>query len=191
MVAIVSATDKIQIQKRTIVYSPIYVNGMKADTNKTGSYVLFYIFTKTPDLTVQIAPKSCIVESLDRIGKEYDFTFVKIGNFSNGAPSRHSSNKGDLIKNDGNRSPAARHAQDTLIKHPDLYCHFIMVVLSPDTVEKHLEKALEGIVSAIGNKQERILAAPGKWNTPIQLVPSAVISKKLSERIITQIGKKP
>lgn len=185
----VTPQNKAEIQNRTIVYEPIYVNNMTPN-NTQGSYVLFYIFTKTADkLQLTLGANSCIVETLDTLGKKYDHTFVKIGNFSSGSKSRWQSNKGDLIKNDGNRSPAARHSQDVLIMYPDLYCHFIMVVLSPDTVEKNLEESLSGIVSAIHNKQEKIIIPPGKWNLPVTLVKTANISKKIAKRINDKLSK--
>lgn len=185
----VTPQNKSEIQARTVVYNPIYVNNMKPE-HTSGSYVLFYIFTKTSvPLQIPTSSTTCTVEALDKLGKKYEHTFVKIGNFASGSKSRWSSNKGDLIKNDGNRSPAARHSQDVLINYADLYCHFIMVVLSPDTVERHLEEALTGIVSAIHNKQEKVLIPPGKWQTPIQLKSSEKISAKLASKINSKIAK--
>lgn len=175
------------IQDRTVVYDPVYVNDMTPNNTK-GSYVLFYVFSESPklDKLAAYSGNSCIVEFLNKISKGADHTFIKIGNFANGAKSRWNSNKGDLIKIDGNRSPAARHSQDVLIEYPDLYLHFMMVVVSEDTVEKNLEEALRGIV-AVSNKQERVAAPPGKWRTPVSLARKAMLSKKTSEKINSKL----
>ena len=185
----VTPEDRLQIQKRTIVYNPIYVNNMK-ETDLKGSYVLFYIFTKSSSKIANYSNNKCIIEFLNSVGKQHENTFVKIGNYASGSKSRWSSNKGDLIKNDGNRSPAARHSQDVLLNYPDLYLHFIMVVVSPDTVEKNLEDALSGIIE-IHNKPEKITtSAAGKWNLPIVFSSTAKVSKKITDKIAASMAAK-
>lgn len=190
MATVITPQNKSEIQKRTVVYSPIYVNGTGPGLMK-GCYTLFYIFTDSANkLNLSYSPSTCIIKTLDNYAQRIPHTFVKIGNFASGAKSRHDSNKGDLIKNDGNRSPAARHSQDVLIANPNLFLHFIMVVLTDDPVEKHLEEALQGEVTAIHNKVEKTVAPPGKWNPPVPLVPKADISLKLAEKINPNKDKK-
>lgn len=189
MALVITPEQKQSIQKRTVVYSPIYVNGMTPD-HRIGAYVLFYIFRDTDTPLTYTQTSRCIVEYLEDLGNKHphrEHTFVKIGNYSSGAKSRHDSNKGDMIKNDGNRSPAAKHAQDTLIANADLYLHFIMIVLSPDPTEKNLEEALVGIVKTIGNKQGKVILPAGKWNPPIALTQKASISNKLAQRIQSKL----
>lgn len=195
MASAITPEQRASIQERTVVYNPIYVNGMKPADPK-GAYILYYIFSDSPAALPIGSTSGCIVETLESLSKRVPlskYTFVKIGNFGNGSKSRHSTNKGDLIKNDGNRSPAAKHTQDVLLSLPELYVHFIMVVLSPDTIEKNLEDSLKGIVTSIHNKPSAPAEKPkaGRWRVPQDLTTSRVkISEKLSTRILEKvIGK--
>lgn len=176
----ITSEQKASIQKRTITYEPIYANGM-TKSDKDGSYVLFYIFDESDSIT--FTPSDCIVESLEKLGSDRKYTFVKIGHFSNGSQSRWNTNRGDLITIDGNRSLAARHSQNMLILNPDLYLHFIMVVLSVDKIEAHLQKSLEGIVKSIHNKQVKMTTVMGRWNSPKKLTSFNKISTELKQRI--------
>jgi ribosomal protein S19 len=179
--AIITPAQKAIIQKNTIVYEPIYTNNMEP-IEKKGSYVLFYIFSDRPEkFNVKVTDRECVVTKLNKFARTVKFkehTFIKIGNFTSGSKGRHATNKGDLIQNDGNRSPAARHSQEVLLAFPDLYLHFIMVVLTNNINEAILEAALLKNIKnppiVINNKAEKIKTPPGKWNQPIKLLTNKV-----------------
>ena len=181
----VTPLQRKNIQERTVVYNPTYVNGMTENDAK-GSYVCFYILTESPNKVTAYDGRSCVVTHLNKVARSKQFSFIKIGNFSSGSKSRWESNKSDLIKNDGNRSPAARYSQDILIEYTNLYLHFILVVVSPDTVEKNLEQALRGTV-VVDNKADKITAPPGRWRTPISLSNTATLAKKISDKITSKL----
>jgi hypothetical protein len=179
---IVQLTEEqhLYLRDKIVLYNPFFLNGINKDI-KEGGYVSFLIFSKSKEF-LKIPKNKCIVEYLHELSKQSSLNYIKVGNFFSGGANRYSTTRFSFVQDTGQALPIAIYGQDVMLSHPELYMHYIQVVITENTCEKKITNALRATIEniKIDNKIKKKRKETMFWNEPFKHNNEYKISKSLS-----------
>lgn len=179
---IVQLTEEqhIKLREQIVLYNPFFLNGIKKDIQK-GGYVSFLIFSKSKEF-IKFPKNKCIVEYLHTLSLQSSLNYIKVGNFKSGGSCRYGTTRFSFVQDTGQALPIAIYGQNVMLMHPELYMHYIQVVITENMCEKKITNTLRSIIEniKIDNKIKKEKKEVMSWNKPFKHNNDYKISEKLS-----------